>query len=101
MSSMPSAPPGDSRPESPTYYWADGRTISLRGSEEVAVELERANRSKLSAAQIDRLRNNGQQISRSLVVVDRRDLDFHTCDELEAVAALQPVYRADDGTRMI
>jgi hypothetical protein len=99
---MPSAPHGDnsSSPRS-AYYWASGNKVRLTRSEQVALDIPRAERSQLAATELAAIRRRGRSISESLLILDEKQIDTDERAQLEAASALQPVYRSADGTLII
>jgi hypothetical protein len=99
---MPSAPHGDKRSsKSSAYYWAGGQKVRLAPTQQIALDLPRAEQSALTPAKVAKLARGGRSISDSLVVLDDDQLDADDRAELLSVAALHPVYRSADGTLIV
>jgi hypothetical protein len=99
---MPSAPHGDrSSSKRSTYYWAGGRKVRLLPSNQVAVDLVRAQLSDLEPKQLAEIRRRGRSVNDGLMILGEAQFDEYERAELEAAAALQPIYASSDGTLII
>jgi hypothetical protein len=83
------------------YYWAGGRKIALRRSDQTAIDLAAAASSGLSEEHIERLSKTGRSGGSTLRIVSTSELPESVRSGLDASGALQPVYEAGDGSQII
>ncbi len=96
---MPSARRGDSDGRS-AYYVAGGERITLAPTDEVAVDVTRAEQSDLAPQRLASLRRDGRTVNDGLFLIGNGQLEASERASLEQTSALQPVYEAG-GARII
>jgi hypothetical protein len=80
-----------------TYYWAQGKKISLEQAEHVCVDVAGAKKAGLWEGKLaSAAAKSGTEISPDLMVLPSDALPDQLIDELEEAGAVQPVYRHED-----
>ncbi|MGH9271804.1 MAG: hypothetical protein ACRDZ2_11075 [Ilumatobacteraceae bacterium] len=92
-------PRGDSDGPS-AYYVASGERVPLAPTDEVAVDVSRAEQSDLAPQRLASLRRDGRTVNDGLFLLGNDQLEASERASLEQISALQPVYEAG-GARII
>lgn len=83
------------------YYDSDGSRVTLDPADAVAVDLATAREAGYSESAVLALGRHSRKLRGNLVLLEKADLPSELEDALDEAGALQPVFRAGDGTLVV
>ena len=83
------------------YYDGAGSRIALHAIDEIAIDWEAAKAVSLPDELVSKLRDSSRVLRGGVSLVERNDLGESALHALDSVGAIHPVFRAEDGTKLV